>query len=118
MNELTGGLDLPRSGTPEGVDPSRLWLEVVTSAGKAAAVEFRLRMEVVEVWCVNRCRGVLDRARLAAWLAEPGSELAVDDVALTSTVDLEQRLSISITLPDVQRWTLSPVEFVNLRERV
>jgi hypothetical protein len=118
MNGPIGWLDLPEQESPEVLDPSRLWVEIVTTSGRAAAVEFKFRMETVEVWCANHSRGILDRAELRWWLADPVSELVVDEVTFTPIRRRDHFDAIAITLPEVQAWALSPVELVNLRERV
>jgi hypothetical protein len=118
MKRPIGWLDLPGQELPEVLDPSRLWLEVVTISGRAAAVEFKLRMETVEVWCANHCLAILDRAELRRWLTDPVSELVVDELTFTPMRGLEHHDAIAITLPEVQAWPLSPVELVNLRKRL
>jgi hypothetical protein len=96
----------------------RFAVEVVTNSGKAAAVEFWRRLDVVEIWHHRRKIGVLDRARLSAWLAEPESPLELNMVALTLDRTVDRRGRVAITLPDVEAWTLSPASLAGLQSLV
>jgi hypothetical protein len=93
-------------------------LEVVTTSGAAAVVEFRVQPETVEVWHAGRCCGTLDRAMLRAWLAQPGKPLVVDEVAFSLDRMVDQRGRVALSLPDVMVWTLSPVALAELQKRV
>lgn len=118
---------LPRDAVPvepgsqlenDVFDPTRVRVEIVTMSGPAAVVVFRFRMDLVEVWRDGHCCGVFDRERLRAWLAEPIHPLVRDEVTLTLDRAVDNRGRVAITLPDVRAWTLSPVELMNLQERV
>jgi hypothetical protein len=97
---------------------SRYALEVVTSSGRAAAVEFRFQSDSVEVWHAQRCRGVFDRGVLQAWLTTPRNPLVANEVtfSLDRMVDYEGRVSLS--LPGVTCWTLSPADLAGLVKRM
>jgi hypothetical protein len=98
----------------------RFQVEVVTTSGRAAGVEFWRRLEVVEIWHHRRKVGVLDRERLSGWLAEPESDvpLEVNMVALTFDRAVDRRGRVAITLPDVEAWTLSPAALAGLQSLV
>jgi len=102
----------------EILDPTRIWIEVVTLSGRAASVEFRFLKNTVEVWHAERRSGVFDRTELRIWLAEPFSALTVDEVSLTLDLAVDRLGRVAITLPDVRAWTLSPVELDNLRDQI
>jgi hypothetical protein len=99
----------------------RVLLEVVTTSGRAAAIEVRVRCQTVEIWRGNRCHGVFDREELHAWIEKPdGAEESVrgNDVTfhLDRLIDVDGRVAIS--MPDVSGWTLSPQMLDDLRRRL
>lgn len=96
-------------------------IEVVTTSGRAAAVELRLKRDTVEVWHHGHCSGVFVRDTLRGWLNDPDRyrlALVVDEVAfsLDRIVDAVGRVAIS--LPDVTVWTIDPRSLDRLRERL
>lgn len=98
-----------------------LRIEVVTTSGRAAAVELRLERDRIEVWHHGRCGGVFVRETLRAWLTDPDVHrraLVVDEVAFSvdRMVDVAGRVAIS--LPDVTVWTLDPRSLLELRTRI
>jgi len=97
---------------------NRYAIEVVTTSGRAAAVEFRFQFNSVEVWHAKHCGGVFDRDVLQAWLTTPREPLVVDEVAfsLDRMVDHDGRVALS--LPDVMFWTLSPCALADLLQRI
>lgn len=98
-------------------DPTRVTVEVVTTSSRALSVEFRVRMDTVEVWSWEHCGAIFDRERLRMWLAAPFRWVAEGEVVLN--VDPRSNGDrIALNLPDVAAWTLSPKEFATLRERV
>jgi hypothetical protein len=117
----TGPIMRPRrrpdgdSGTLAG---NCLIVEVVTVSGRAAAVEFRILTDQVEVWHHLRRAGVFDRAALRQWLIDPGPPLAVDEVifSVDRMIDVDGRVAISF--PDVLVWPLSPRDLEILRRRI
>jgi hypothetical protein len=113
-----GWLEPPDEPEPEPCDPTSVWVEVVTMSGRAAGIEFRFRVDTIEVWHAKRCRGTFDRAELRMWLAEPFAALVMDEVMLTLDRAVDHLGRIAITLPDVRAWTLSAVELSNLQDRV
>ena len=125
----TGGSGAPRSyrfrlpgkrfgGDAVMRDKNWLVLEVVTISGRAAAVGFHLRFDVVEVWHDDCNRAVFDRETLRSWLERlPGEPLRVDDVTLSTDFSLDSRGRVAITLPEVNEWALSPAEHEQLRDR-
>ena len=95
---------------------ARLRMEVVTVSGRAASIEFRFRLDSVEVWHHEHCSGIFDRSQLRDWMLHPGDlPLIVDEVtfALDLMVDREGR--VALTLPDVDAWTLAPAALENLQ---
>jgi hypothetical protein len=99
-------------------DPVGFLMEVVTTSGRAAAVEFRISRGRVEVWYRRRRTGVVNRDLLEAWLAAPGRPLLAGKVAfsLDRMVDADGR--VALTLPDVEAWTLAPAALAQLRKWV
>lgn len=96
----------------------RFLVEVVTTDGRAAGIEFWRRLEVVEIWHHRRKVGILDRDSFSAWLAQPGAPLEVNMVALTFDRTVDRQGRVAITLPDVDAWTLSPTALAGLRALV
>ena len=96
-----------------------VWVEVQTISGRAAAVELRVMRDFLEVWHHNQLAGSIDREVLAGWMADPSvPELSNGEVTLgiDRLVDVDGRLSI--TLPDVDAWALSPTEQQSLERRL
>jgi hypothetical protein len=106
---------LDRSVTRQG---GRVTVEVVACDGRAACLEFRFRLETVEIWRLAHCCAVLDRDVLRVWLAAPGAPLVGDEVTLSLDRYVDVRGRVALTLPDVWAWTLSPTEEQALRDRV
>jgi hypothetical protein len=98
-------------------DPSRVSVDVVTTAQRAAVVEFRVRLETVEVWSWHRLSAIFDRERLRAWLAAPSRWLAEGEVVL-SVDPRSGGERISLDLPEVLTWTLGVEDLAELKARV
>jgi hypothetical protein len=81
-------------------------------------VDFRVRLDTVEVWHKDHCAGVFDRDRLRAWLAAPDRPLVADEVALSLDRAVDHHGRVAINLLDVMAWTLSPAELLDLWNRV
>ena len=96
-------------------DDSRIWMEVISDAGPAAPVEFRLRRETVEVWQRERQCAVVDRDLLRGWVHDPTTSAQVDDVVFVA--DPHHRY-LRISLPGLRAWTIDPATERALRERV
>jgi hypothetical protein len=98
-------------------------VEVVTTSGRAAGIEFRPQ-NVVEpqdsfgVWHHQQLRAVFDRPELTWWLAHPGALLEQSGVMLTWCYAVDSDGRPAITLHDVTGWTLSPTEHHELESRV
>lgn len=107
----------PHLTEPE-VTLDRLHVEVVTASGRAAAVEFRVRRDWVELWHWEHCCAVLDREALHTWLARPGAALVVDEAAFTLDRMVEEQGRVALSLPDVLVWTLSDAELAALRRHI
>jgi hypothetical protein len=97
----------------------RIRVELVERDGRAAMIDFRVRLDTVEVWREGHCWAVLDRDVLRAWLREPLDALVVDEamLSLDRAVDVRGRLALTLT-GHVHAWTLSPTEEQTLRARV
>jgi hypothetical protein len=113
---------LPMEAHPTGVrntgDRTRVVVDVVTTTGRAAALEFRLRLDTVEVWRSTHCYGVFDRDLLRDWLGGPSRPLVCDEVTLTLDRAVDVRGRVAVTLPGVRAWTFSEAELASLRVRV
>ena len=96
----------------------RFSMEVVTVSGRAAAVDFRIGGDTVEVFLRDQCNGVFDREALRNWLAEPESPLVVDGVAFSLDRMVDRSGRVAVSLPDVLVWTLAPEALAELRQRV
>ena len=107
-----------RANVELDVDETRCRVEVQTISGRAAAVDFRVRLDTVDVWSRDHCAGVFDRETLGRWLADPGGRLVADEVELSLDVAVDRDGRVAIDLPDVTAWTLSPMELFTLRKRV
>jgi len=110
-------------GTPWSEDTAaaaqeRFTMEVVTTSGRAAAVEFRIYADVVEVWHRDRCQATFARTTLRKWLATPETPLVVADVAFTVDRMVDRSGRIALSLPDVVVWTLAPDALAGLRQRL
>jgi len=96
----------------------RFVMEVVTMSGRAAAVEFRIDGDTVEVWHRERCSGAFGRELLRTWLATPEKPLVVDDVAFSLDRMVDRSGRVAVSLPDVVAWTMAPDALAGLRQRV
>ena len=96
----------------------RFTMEVVTMSGRAAAIEFRIHPDVVEVWHLDRCNASFDRLALRDWLSAPEHPLAVADVAFTVDRMVDRSGRVALSLPDVLVWTLAPDALAGLRQRL
>lgn len=110
-------------GTPWSEDTAsaaeeRFTMEVVTMSGRAAAVEFRIYRDVVEVWHRDRCNATFNRPMLRNWLADPQLPLSVADVAFTVDRMVDRSGRVALSLPDVMVWTLAPDALAGLCQRV
>lgn len=96
---------------------ARLRMEVVTSSGRAASIEFRFRLDTVEVWHHEHCSGIFDMARLRDWMLNPEDlPLVVDEVTFTLDLTGDREKRVALTLPDVDAWILAPAALENLRK--
>jgi hypothetical protein len=98
--------------------PNAIALEVVTSSGRAVRVEFRVKLDYVEIWRQAHCSAVIDRDVLRDWLTDPFAPLTVDEATLTIDHRLDVNGRVALTLPDVTAWALSPQQEATLLERV
>ena len=96
----------------------RFVMDVVTASGRAAAVEFRINGEVVEIWHRDRCSGAFGRDSLRTWLAAPDKPLAVNEVEFSLDRMVDRSGRVAVTLPDVSVWTLAPDALAGLRQRL
>jgi hypothetical protein len=96
----------------------RFVMEVVTRSGRAAAVEFLIRAETVDVLHHQRLSAVLDRRQLRAWLATPGRPLVVGEVAFSLDRMVDRDGRVALTLPDVLVWTLAPNVLKGLQQMI
>jgi hypothetical protein len=115
----------PGTEAGRGTDETRCRVEVQTTSGRAAAVDFRVRLDTVDAWRGNHCAGVFVRETLERWLADPVGRLVADEVELSldRAVDRDGRVALTLVdaatnLPEVLAWTLSPGELLDLRKRV
>jgi hypothetical protein len=97
---------------------TRLRVHVVTTSGRATAVEFRVRFDAVEVWHWNHRCAVFNRWKLGQWLALPGAPMVVDQTALSLDRMVDRDGRVALSLPDVLAWTLAPTELADLRQRL
>ncbi|HST85683.1 MAG TPA: hypothetical protein VLL08_28350 [Kineosporiaceae bacterium] len=96
----------------------RFVMEVVTKSGRAAAIEFRISSDVVQVWHRDECHGEFAREELRTWLAAPKKPLIADDVAFSLDRMVDRSGRVAVSLPDVIAWTLAPEALAGLRQRV
>jgi hypothetical protein len=96
----------------------RFSMEVVTVSGRAAAVEFRIGGDTVEVFLRDQCNGVFDREGLRNWLAEPETPLVVDGVAFSLDRMVDRSSRVAVSLPDVLVWTLAHEALAQLRQLI
>ncbi len=82
--------------------------------GRAVAVVFVIRRHVVEVCCAGSVTATIARADLQAWFSGSVRDLEVPELTLTVPAPGE----VSITLPSIDRWMLSPADRTRLREAV
>jgi hypothetical protein len=99
-------------------DSSRCVMEVQTLSGRATAVEFRVRLDSVEVRHHHHCSGVFDRDGLRFWLEDPGKPLIVGEVTFSLDRVVDQDGRVAISLPDVAVWTLCPSTLLRLQSVV
>ena len=96
----------------------RFVMEVVTMSGRAAAVEFRISSDTVEIWQRDEFRAAFDREELRDWLATPGEPLVVDDVEFSLDRMVDRSGRVAVSLPDLLAWTMAPDALAGLRQRV
>jgi hypothetical protein len=96
----------------------RFVMEVVTMSGWAAAIEFRITGELVEVWHREQCRGAFGRDSLRTWLAAPDAPLTAGDVEFSLDRMVDRSGRVAVTLPDVLAWTLAPEALAGLCQRL
>jgi hypothetical protein len=89
-------------------------MEVVDIHGRASEVEFRLRLDTVEVWHSEHCCGVLDRDLLREWLALPNGAFAVDEIRLTGGFGTQ----VAMSVPGLSMWRLAGGTLDRLRQEV
>lgn len=90
---------------------------MVTASNLPSFMVFRIRMDTVEGWFLDRLVAVFDRKRLRDWLAAPSRWFAEGEVVFA----VDRRPSgdrVSIELPEVPAWTLTVAELDRLRDRV
>jgi hypothetical protein len=92
------------------------WIRLVVSdrSGRAAALESKVRRDVVEWWFGPRAVALMDRQRLGAWLSDPVGDFSCDEVVLSRgswgpLVQIVDRLPPTL---------VSPLAIDDLRERV
>ena len=108
----------------EAIDRTRALVGVVTASKCLASVEFRIRLDTVEVWYREHCCAVFEREKLRLWLASPWRWLSEDEVVFSVDPRSQgDRIAISLVDGDgwamnVEAWTLSVKDFRTLRERV
>jgi hypothetical protein len=109
-------------GWPDGdtvaAAEERFVMEVVTVSGRAAAVEFRICDDAVQVWHLDHCNATFDREVLRTWLATPDAPLVVDEVAFTVDRMVDRSGRVAVSLPDILAWTLAPDALAGLRQRL
>jgi len=111
--------ETPRRAGPErAATDVRLRVEVVTTSGRPAEVEFRVRSGAVEVWHWNQRCAVFDRWKLGRWLARPSDPLVDDRAALSVDRMVDRNGRIAVSLPDVLAWTLAPTQLAVLKNLV
>jgi hypothetical protein len=101
----------------EAADVTGIRVEVITTSGCAQAVELRIQLDLIEVWCRDHCCGAFDRQEMRSWLAAPGRPLTTGEV----TLSLDPRSGgerVAISLDDVMAWTISPTELATVRKLV
>jgi hypothetical protein len=83
-----------------------LVVEVVTTSGRAAGVEFRPGPEGIGIWYDGRCQADLENDDLGRLFSCRGQRLLIRGVELCHV----GTGLVAITLADVQTWLLSPAE--------
>jgi hypothetical protein len=96
----------------------RFVMEVVTMSGRAAAVEFRIDGDTVEVWHRDRCSGAFRRDAVRDWLSAPDEPLISQDVMFSLDRMVDRAGRVAVSLPAGIAWTLSPEALAGLRQRV
>jgi hypothetical protein len=96
----------------------RLVMDVVAASGQTVEVEFRIRLDTVEVWALHHCCGILDRELLRAWLTSPWQHLVVDEVRLTLDTTADPVGRIAMSLPEIGMWPLTPLVLRQLQGQV
>jgi hypothetical protein len=96
----------------------RFVMEVVTKSGRAAAIEFRINSDAVEVWHRAECHAIFDRNELRTWLGTPEKPLIADEVTFSLDRMVDRSGRVAVSLPDVVAWTLAPEALATLRQCV
>jgi hypothetical protein len=96
------------------VDGTRYTVDLRTMSGRAVEVTFRFRRDFVEIWHKGRCRGVPDRERLRAWLAQPGGlePFSSDDVRIS-----HDEGGVGLMMPGLSVYPLPGDVLAELRRR-
>jgi hypothetical protein len=92
-----------------------LRVDVVTTSGRPAEVEFRVGSDAVEVWHWNQRCAVFDRWKLGRWLARPSTPLVADRASLSLDRMVDRNGRVALSLPDVLAWTLAPAQLADLK---
>ena len=77
-------------------------------------VEFRLRLDVVDIYVAGTHRAAFDRGLLCSWFHEPWTWFSTDDV--TWTLDGHRRIIFS--LAETAGWLLPPAVEQLLRDQL
>lgn len=91
-------------------------VEVLTTSGRAARVEFHVTPANVEVWRAQgrapaACVAQVDTWQVRQWLASPTGTLRAGDLSIELDGSLDrERPRLAVSLPDVNVWSLSPAE--------
>lgn len=85
-----------------------------STTGRSLALEFRFRLDTIEMWYQDHCQAVLDRDWFRYWLEYNARPYVVDDV-MWSVIDTGQ---IALVIRN-SGWWLFPAHLVDeLHERV
>lgn len=105
----------PACDNPPWVEDSVVTVHMeVLVAERAVPVVFVIRRRIVEVWLMGSVTATIARADLATWFEGSVGPLQVPALKFAVPVTGE----VSITLPGLDDWRLSPVSRTKLRDAV
>jgi hypothetical protein len=117
---LLSALTAEESAGGSQAEEPRVSFAAVDVTGRTVEIQFKIRLETVELWVGEHNTAVIDRLALRAWLADPSSvgPLVIDEVRLELDRVIDQDGRIAVWTFMIHGWALHPTTAAHLTERV